>query len=147
MEVYGTIYKKIKKLLPNLEQIQEGVKLKADGYMDLNVDILARTDNHILIALSHYYKQSGDMIPDPDMEVRVSPKFEVAEAMSYQDSIGYLQIYENFDLATGNYSNLDLNAKKGLNSFLNQWLGNLLKQGHKLETEINHAPKLPGLDK
>ena len=79
-----TIYKKLNKLLPNLDDIEEAVTLKADGYMDLNVDILEHTGDHILMALSHYYKHpSGEMIPDPDMEIKVYPSRKMAEAMAY----------------------------------------------------------------
>jgi len=43
--------------------------------LDLNLDILQRQPDRILIALSHYWKHgSGDMIADPDMEIAVHPK-------------------------------------------------------------------------
>ena len=141
-----TIYKKLHKLLPDLDNIEQAVKLKADGYMDLNVDILERTDHHILIALSHYYKHpSGDMIADPDMEVKVYPSRRMAEAMTYQDSFGYREVYHDFDPETGKYRKFAPRAKKELNSFLNKWLGNLLQQGHKLKPESprKDAPQPP----
>ena len=114
---------------------RRAVALKADGYMDLNVDILERTNECVLIALSHYYKHdSGDMIADPDMEVKLYPSRGMAEAMTYQDGFGYRQVYHDPDLDTGKFRKVDPRAKKELNSFLNQWISNLLQQGHKPET-------------
>ena len=43
-------------------------------------------------SLAHYYKQGGDLIPDPDMEIKVFPEFEMAEALTYQDSFGYRKV-------------------------------------------------------
>ena len=73
------------------------------------------------------------MIPDTDMEVRISPSMKMAEAMSYQDSYGYRQVYHDYDEDTGQYQKVAPKAKKELNSFLNTWLSNLLMQGHSPE--------------
>lgn len=139
--IYETIYKKLYRLIPNLDEIEVGnaVTLKANAFMDLHVDILRRgLDDGIpytVLALSHYYKHpSGDMIPDPDMEVRVyqGERWKMAEALTYQDSFGYQAVY------------LDENRfypklKKDLNHFLNLWLSNLLQQGHRLEEVRNES--------
>ena len=62
--------------------------------MDFNLDILQRKGDVLRIAISHYYKHpSGDMIADPDMEVRVNRKTETAEALTYQDTYGYQEVY------------------------------------------------------
>ena len=127
-----TIFNTLNRLLSNLDDIKEAVTLKADGYMDLNVDILERTGDYILMALNHYHKDpSGDTIANPDIEVKVYPSRKMAEAMTYQDSFGYQQVYHDFDPETGEYSTFAPRVKKELNSFLNKWLGNLLLQGHK----------------
>ena len=75
------------------------------------------------------------MIADPDMEVKVYPARRMAEAMTYQDSFGYQQVYHDFDPETGQYRKFAPKVKKQLNSFLNKWLSNLLQQGHKIEVE------------
>jgi hypothetical protein len=33
------------------------------------------------------------MIPDPDMEITVNRKNETAEALTYQDTYGYQEVY------------------------------------------------------
>lgn len=123
---YETNYQKLIRLIPDLESGNfEAKKLRAEGFMDLNVDLLLCEKHRILVALSHYYKHpSGDMIADPDMEIAVYPDRKMAEALSYQDFFGYRRVYPSED-------QVDPRAKKELNSFLGQWLSNLLSQGHR----------------
>ncbi len=128
---YEQIYEKIYKLIPKLDIMEAGeaVKLKSEGFMDLNVDKLYHDDtkNVTIIALSHYYKHpSGDMIADPDMEIKIHHNSKMAEALTYQDSFGYSQVYpkEGF---------VNPKAKTELNQFLNTWLNNLKAQGHTVK--------------
>ena len=127
-----TIYKRLYKLLPDLDHISEYRGLTAEGFMKLGVDILHKDDERIVLALSHYYKHpSGDMIPDPDMTLQVLRGAETAEALSYQDMYRYDVVYPDSDAIAGVFNTVNLEAKKSLNSFLAQWLLNLLNQGHK----------------
>ena len=41
------------------------------GFMNFNLDILYSCDNYIDIDITHYYRQNGDMIPDPEMILRI----------------------------------------------------------------------------
>lgn len=95
--IHETIYKKLLRIVPDLAEAKfEAKKLKAEGFMDLNIDILYWDEGHqrCVIALSHYWKHdSGDMIADPDMEIAIYPSRKLAEALSYQDSFGYRQVY------------------------------------------------------
>lgn len=122
---YETIYQKLEKLLPELQEGKlKSRKLKAGGFMDLNVDVLFPEEDRVVIALSHYYRHDcGDMIADPDMEIAVMPKRKMAEALTYQDAFGYRRVYPE-------PGKVDIRAKKDLNEFLNTWLSNLLEQGH-----------------
>ncbi len=90
------------------------------------VDVLWRDQKKTTIALAHYYEQNGDLVPDPDMEIAIYPKMQMAEALSYQDTYGYRQVYPE-------PGKVNLKAKRDLNSFLNTWLSNIKAQGHRLE--------------
>jgi uncharacterized protein YqiB (DUF1249 family) len=79
----------------------------------------------ITVALSHYYEQNGDLIGDPDMVLRIDTKTETVEALIFQDTYTYREVYPDG-------SAVGLKAKKGLNAFLLQWLTNLIDQAHKL---------------
>lgn len=87
--IYENNYKKLLHLIPDLETASfEARKLKADGFMDLNIDMLYKEEDRTVMALSHYYKHpSGDMIADPDMEIAVYPERKMVEALSYQDAL------------------------------------------------------------
>ena len=134
--IYQWIYKKLIQVVPKgmIEQkTQSGKskKPKGSGFMDLNYDYLREDKNgNPIIALSHYYKHpSGDMIPDPDMEVRVFLNRGLAEALTYQDLYGFRKVYYD--------GQIDVRAKKDLNKFLNQWLKNLILQDHKVVPPVN----------
>ena len=121
------IFQKLLRIAPNLMDIKEYAKSKSSGYMDLSCDILESGRDYRRIALSHYWEHpSGDLIPDPDMEVSVFFDWELAEATSYQDVF----TYENAYPVDGEPP--DLVVHNRLNAFLEQWLQNLADQGHNL---------------
>jgi uncharacterized protein YqiB (DUF1249 family) len=121
------IYKRLIRVIPNLYSIKESGKSEVHGFMDLHLDILQRKGNVLRIAISHYYKHpSGDMIPDPDMEILVNRKSETAEALTYQDIYQYQEVY-----AEDGFCNASL--QRSLDEFLLMWLNNLCEQGHKIE--------------
>lgn len=130
--IYERIYSKLLKLIPELEtfQIGDDLKSKVDNFMDLNLDVLMKDESSTRIALSHYYESNGDLVADPDMEIRVYFRSKMAEALTYQDTFGYQRVYleeQRF------YPDL----KKKLNIFLNGWLGNCLEQGHLLKRPVS----------
>lgn len=127
MNIYSRNFQKLIQLIPTLLDIKTAAKLTAPGFMNLNIDVLNRHHKKIVIALSHYYKHpSGDMIADPDMTMAVYIETESVEVLTYQDCFGFRTVYSADGMA------LSPSAKKELNSFLSQWLTNLLAQGHTL---------------
>jgi uncharacterized protein YqiB (DUF1249 family) len=129
-DLHQQIYKKLLLVAPDLQRIEESGKSIVTGFMDLNLDILKRGTDKTVIALSHYYRHpSGDMIADPDMEIAVYPGRCMAEALTYQDTYGYRVVYSQGGTM------VDVRAKRDLNQFLNQWLDNLIQQGHCIPTQ------------
>lgn len=134
---YEQIYQKIYQIVPELDKIEEGdaIKLKSAGYMDLNIDVLSRNKDTTIIAMSHYYKHpSGDMIADPDMEIKLYHNIKSAEALTFQDIRSYRVVYPE-------EGKVNPRAKTELNHFLNYWLNNLKNQGFQQETEQDINPK------
>jgi len=120
------IFHKLLDVVPDLMTIEEAGRSKSDGYMDLGLDVLIRSPERLVIALSHYYLHpSGDMIPDPDMEIEVFLKHERAQALTFQDAFGY----QSIDNVEGKR---DRSCQRDLNKFLSQWLTNLINQGHRI---------------
>jgi uncharacterized protein YqiB (DUF1249 family) len=129
--IQQTNYKKLIKLIPDLSALDSDVMYKAEGYMDLGVDILFKGERHIHMALSHYYSQYGDMIADPDMELAVYPSVEMVYALTYQDSFGFQSVYPDYSMETGRWTKVYPRLQKQLDSFLRQWLMNIARQGYK----------------
>lgn len=100
------------------------MKIESPPYMKLSIDTISVGKDEIIIAMAHNFVQNGDVMADPDMEVRIIPGTKMIEAMTYRlDSLGTNQrVYPE----PGRYDPI---LKKELNSFLNQWLKNLLDQG------------------
>jgi len=126
---FDQIYERLEDLIPGLRDLQQGDyrKSTSQGFMDLHLDVLSRTEKELIIALQHYYELNGDLVPDPDMEIRVYllPDWKKAEALTYQDTYLYQEVYPE----PGKVIPV---LKKDLNAFLIQWLKNLKSQGHKL---------------
>src|SRR5687767_2724873 len=124
------IYEKLRTIIPGLiDHIEQGKqygKSELLGYMDLHFNYLRRekAGSHI-ISLAHSYEMNGDLVPDPDMEIRLIPERGMAEAMTFQNQYVYQEVY-----AKG-YANEKF--KRELNAFLNQWLTNILQQGHRID--------------
>lgn len=129
-DLHQQIYKKLLVVIPHLESIAEHGKSVVPGYMDLNLDVLRRTKDKTVIALSHYYKHGGDSIADPDMVLAVYPDRAMAEALSYQDSYLYQEVYSDGGRL------VDIRAKRELNKFLSHWLSNLRIQGHCIQSPV-----------
>lgn len=131
--IYERIYKKLIKVVPvkMIEKQVEYGKSSPGTFMDLHYDYLNKDKNgNIIIALAHNRHENGETIPDPDMEIRVFRDMQMAEAMTYQDCIGYRNVYHD------NGKKVDIKVKKELNDFLNMWLRNLINQGHKIQQVV-----------
>lgn len=137
IQPYSSIYKKLMQVIPDLiKHIQDGkyhgksVKDPNGGLMDLNYDYVGKDKKgNYIIALSHYFEQNGDLVADPDMQIRILPDMEAAEAMTFQDQFGYQEVYQEKD----GKQLVNLGRKKDLNKFLNQWLSNIIQQRHKID--------------
>ena len=122
---YHIIYDRLQPILAALEG-KDDVIMISKGFMDLNVDRLYSEKDGFRIALAHYYKQNGDMVPDPDMEIRVYPDRKMAEALTFQNALFYQEVYFTND---SGQAMVRPKLKKQLNDFLKMWLRNLKQQG------------------
>jgi uncharacterized protein YqiB (DUF1249 family) len=130
--VYETMFDKLVKLgILNQEGhpvFREHVKLVHKPYMDLSIDRLtSEKEGCIRISMAHNFIQNGDLMADPDMEIRIYPALKAVEALTYQlDSLGiYQEVYPE-------PGKVCPKLKTDLNRFLNQWLSNLISQGFYL---------------
>ncbi|AKB43056.1 MULTISPECIES: DUF1249 domain-containing protein [Methanosarcina] len=129
-----TVYEIIFARFQQMRIIDESGEMQADymkfvssGLMPLNVDKLTSDT----IALAHNGKQNGDVMADPDMEVRIYPELKMAEALTFRND--YMGIYQEVYPEPGKYYP---KLKKELNYFLNNWLKTMIDiQGYRLTVE------------
>ncbi len=116
-------YKKLNKIATGIiEGRYSYLKLKANSFMDLTIERLS----HNRISITHYYIQHGDLMRDPDMELIIDHEKEtIISATFRQDSLG---IFQQVYLDDNRWSP---KLSKQLNSFLNEWLGNIEQQRYK----------------
>jgi uncharacterized protein YqiB (DUF1249 family) len=134
MNMRRTVYEMIFARLQQMGIIDESGKIQADymkfvssGLMPLNVDKLT----YDTIALAHNGKQNGDVMADPDMEVRIYPDLKMAEALTFRND--YMGIYQEVYPEPGKYYP---KLKKELNEFLNNWLKTMIEiQEYQLAAE------------
>ncbi|AKB19535.1 DUF1249 domain-containing protein [Methanosarcina sp. WWM596] len=130
MKMRRTIYEMIFARLQQMGIIDESGEMQSDymkfvssGLMPLNVDKLASNT----IALAHNGKQNGDVMADPDMEVRIYQELRMAEALTFRND--YMGIYQVVYPEPGKYYP---KLKKELNDFLSDWLNNIINQSYVL---------------
>ncbi len=128
--VYEKIYSRLQKIGiidENGTMNAEYMRFESPGLMDLHVDNLFGNT----ISLAHNGKQNGDIMSDPDMQVRIYPDLKAAEALTFQND--YLGIYQEVYPEPGKYYP---KLKKELNIFLNDWLKTMIEvQKYKLAPE------------
>jgi uncharacterized protein YqiB (DUF1249 family) len=127
MTMHHRNYLKLLRLLPDLEELQAGafLRLEAAGFMPLTVDVLHRRGSRLLLALAHHFEAQGDLVPDPDMELRVDLEARTVEALSYQDA-------QRFDQLCARPGRVRPDLRRSLDDFLSLWLSNLHAQGHRV---------------
>ena len=120
-DITNTNYDKLEKIAPGIINGRYNyMKLKAAGFMDLVIEKLY--DNRI--SLSHYYTQNGDLMSDPDMELILDTENKTLKAVTFQqDNMGVYQ-------SVFSKGKENINLGKELNTFLDDWLKNIERQGH-----------------
>lgn len=99
------------------------IRLKSNGYMDLTIEKYSSES----IIIGHYSEQNGDLMSDPQMEIRVrSEKLlpGTCEALTFRNDYAGL-----FQEVYPDETHVRPILKKELNGFLKMWLNNLKSQG------------------
>ena len=92
-----------------------------------HLDGASGNEEGVAVSLAHYFEQSGDLCKDPEMVVLIYPSQRMAEAFTFEMSLP--PIYQQVFPEPGKVIPV---LRKELNSFLRQWLKNLIEQKHSL---------------
>ena len=133
---YSAIFNKLNKVIPNLKgNLENGYVFGKSSFgdnsalMDLSLNVIDKDESgRYTITLSHYYKDNGELIADPDMQIRIDFENQIAEALTYQDYLSYMQVYPMKD----GKPMVDFKQKKAQNKFLTNWLSNLIKNKYQI---------------
>ncbi|MAZ69091.1 hypothetical protein [Porticoccus sp.] len=92
-----------------------------------HLDGASGNDSGIAVSMGHYFEQNGDVCKDPEIVVLVYPSQRMVEAFTFEMSLP--PIYQQVFPEPGKFYP---QLRKELNSFLRQWLNNLIEQRHSL---------------
>lgn len=108
------------------------IRFTSEGFMPLSIQALS--DDRI--SISHFYRQNGDLMSDPDMEFVVDRENKLLSARTYrQDGLGVNQSVEN------EYQEIaDFRLEKELNAFTLEWFKNIGNQGYSRNKMIIDYP-------
>lgn len=109
----------------NYDSLKECNTLYNYPLKPLVVEILLRTQDDMRIALAHHKVVNGDVVPDPEVIIKVNLKRKYLEALSYQDEFGFRAIYDE-------KGNIEISARDEINDFLSKWLRRLKIEEYKL---------------
>lgn len=128
MELYEDSYIKIRRLIPNTEDIDVGLMSIVHGGVPLLLKVVNRHKFTTTIFLTHRFEDGGETYDDPGLVVNIYHDARMAE-VSVDDVIEKFQIELNCRQRT----DLKLEKRWELNKFLNKWLRYCLQEGHKFE--------------
>lgn len=115
-DIYQSIYEKLEKI--GVFSVQQYTVIEKPPYVPLCIDHIGQD----IFALSQNPVVEGVVVPDPDMEIRISHQKRTAEPLVFQDRAGKRVVYPE-------PGKVDLKAKNDLAEYLDRWLSDLLSQG------------------
>lgn len=121
-----TNYKRIKPFIDGLRG-QEHRRYTAPGFMDLVLERLYDTDGGTVYSLTHYGEQNGDMMADPDMELKVDASTGTVEPLTWQND--YIGRYDQVYITRNGQRLYSPRLRASLDDFLWHWLQNIEAQG------------------
>lgn len=143
-QIYRINFDQLATLVPELEETLSTEPIEKifgksvrTGYYDLFLRALDHDKAGYYISLAQYRTYYGETISDPEMELFVSLKNKTVEALNYEGSTRYAEVYPN----KRDRKMVNTEEQKSQNEFLTQWLSKLIKQGHEIEWKDKPEPK------
>jgi uncharacterized protein YqiB (DUF1249 family) len=125
MELYELNYIQLRRLVPDLDAIQDHSVSRVNGAIDLHLRVRERTRYTTTMNLSYQFAEGDDLCFAPDVVVRMYHDAQLAEVISHSRRQDRREAsYDGFR------SRYTVEAKWRVNRFLHKWLGYCLQQGH-----------------
>ncbi|MFZ0470287.1 MAG: DUF1249 domain-containing protein [Thiogranum sp.] len=125
MELYELNYIQLRRLVPDINAIQDDSVSRVHGALNLYLTVSERSKYTTTFHLSYQFNDKDGDFPAPDLVVRMYHDAQVAEVISRGRRRGRREAeYDRFQ------HRYDINTKWQVNRFLHKWLGYCLHQGH-----------------
>jgi len=122
MDMYEENYLKIRKLIPDLQHIEESSVSESPGHLNLYLQIVERSKFTTTLRLSYSFTEKGESRLEPNLKIRIYHDAGLAEVMSGNLHHGKL-VLDHLPADA-------LKQKWQLNRFLSKWLRYCLRQNH-----------------
>ena len=123
MELYELNYMQLRRLLPDLDAVQDRSISRVNGALELYLTIRERSRYTTTLHLSYQFADEEGSFAAPDVVVRMYHDAQLAEVLSHGSKRGRCEYDRSRQCSS-------LNAKWKVNRFLQKWLGYCLRQGH-----------------
>lgn len=125
MELYELNYIQLRRLVPDVNAIDDLIVSQADGALPLHLTVQERCKYTTTLHLTYHFNEGDGDYPAPDLLVRMYHDAQVAEVIARGRPRGCRDA--DYDRFQHQYS---IEAKWQVNRFLHKWLGYCLRQGH-----------------
>ena len=122
MDMYEENYIKLRKLIPNLQSIEDSAVSQSTGHLDLHLKIQERSKFTTTLFLSYCFADDDGLRMEPNLKIRIYHDAGLAEVMSGKLHHGRL-LLDNLPADA-------LKQKWTLNRFFAKWLKYCLRQKH-----------------
>lgn len=125
MELYELNYIQLRRLVPDLDAVQDHSLSRVEDALDLYLTVRERAKYTTTLHLSYVFSHADGTCSAPDVVIRMYHDAQVAEVLSRGSRRGRKNA--DYDRFHNQYS---LETKWQVNRFLHKWLGYCLHQGH-----------------
>ena len=129
MDMYEENFIKLRKLVPEIDLINESSVSTSHGHLDLHLKILERSKFTTTLLLSYCFDDAGKKRMEPNLKIRIYHDASLAEVMSGRLHHGRLVL--------DNVPSDSLKEKWTLNRFLSKWLKYCLRQKHGFKPQAS----------
>lgn len=134
MMVYEANYQRLMQLVPDLRAMTGVIVSRNEDKTGICLTVIEHCKYTTTIALTHYLRMDGKMVPDLDMKIRVYHDAQVAEVIGYQHESRFASYYP--------YPNPRMRhhfEKRQINLFFSEWLKHCVQCDIKFVRTVSEA--------
>ena len=138
MTLYESNYIRLRALAPVLVELSKRASRfisHAPGEVPLHVSLCDRSRYTTTLHMTYFFEQEGELVPDPDLSVRIYHDARMAEALACGTHLRH-PLLASFETRCGS----ELERRWSRNMMLNKWLEYCADRGHLLVSAPSASP-------